>query len=299
MEIYFITATGTEIGKTTYICEMIRSVRAKNAGNADNSKDVGGAVCAIKPVITGFSNKTAIKSDSGRILAALGLAVSKENINKISPYRFKPEVSPHLCVKEFSHSKQDEFYNNMLKFCIEFCQNNGLQNTRGQQQEQPRDSKYFKGDGGAGGAGDYDYKDCRDYRGFIGFGGSIGFGGFGAVKIIEGAGGLYSPINYNKTYCDLISDLHNRVENLKIILLAGNYLGTISQTISAIRNLMNENLPLAKVVINDNIGNQQMLGENYDYIKKYFAKNNSVLFEKLSYLKPNISNIPNIIKQDI
>jgi dethiobiotin synthetase len=66
--------------------------------------------------------------------------------------------------------------------------------------------------------------------------------------LIEGAGGILSPITDEETFLDLASDL-----NIPIILITSNYLGSISHTLSAIESLMNRHLKLCYVVVNNNL----------------------------------------------
>ncbi len=61
--------------------------------------------------------------------------------------------------------------------------------------------------------------------------------------IIEGAGGLYVPINNNKTILDLIIDL-----KLSVILVASYYLGSINHTLLSINTLKDKNIPIKAVI---------------------------------------------------
>ncbi len=63
---------------------------------------------------------------------------------------------------------------------------------------------------------------------------------------IEGAGGVMSPINYQKTFLDLAQDL-----NLPVILLGGNYLGSISDILCAVEALKSRQIKIEMLVIND------------------------------------------------
>jgi dethiobiotin synthetase len=79
----FVTATGTDVGKTFVARGVIRQLRAR-----------GFAVDALKPVITGYDPQTAHLSDTGRLLAALGRALTPRQINQVSPYRLREPLSP-------------------------------------------------------------------------------------------------------------------------------------------------------------------------------------------------------------
>ena len=80
----FITATGTEIGKTYVTQLLIREARA-----------AGRTVEALKPVITGF-DPAASSSDTALLLEALGRLVNAETIAAISPWRFRDPLSPDM-----------------------------------------------------------------------------------------------------------------------------------------------------------------------------------------------------------
>lgn len=88
MPAVFVTATGTEIGKTFVTAGLIRHYHAK-----------GLPVSAIKPVVSGFDPNDAASSDPGRLLAALGKPVTLEEIDRISPWRFTAGVSPDLAAR--------------------------------------------------------------------------------------------------------------------------------------------------------------------------------------------------------
>jgi dethiobiotin synthetase len=81
----FVTATGTDVGKTFVTATLIRHFRA-----------AGRAVEAIKPVVSGFDPAAIQTSDPGVLLAALGLPVTIEEIDRIAPWRFSAPLSPDL-----------------------------------------------------------------------------------------------------------------------------------------------------------------------------------------------------------
>lgn len=85
MSAIFITGTGTDVGKTFVASSLIRLFRR-----------MGRAVDAIKPVVSGFDPQTADVSDPGILLDALGRPVSMEEIERISPWRFREPLSPDL-----------------------------------------------------------------------------------------------------------------------------------------------------------------------------------------------------------
>ena len=88
MTAIFVTATGTDIGKTFVTAGLIRHYRK-----------AGGAVGAIKPVMTGFSAEVAESSDAAVLLAALGRPVTLPEIERIAPWRFKAPLSPDMAAR--------------------------------------------------------------------------------------------------------------------------------------------------------------------------------------------------------
>ncbi len=85
MGAYFITGTGTDIGKTWLTCALLRHWRA-----------AGQPVQAYKPVLSGFDMATAEASDAGKILAALGRKIDVAALDEIAPWRFVTPLSPDM-----------------------------------------------------------------------------------------------------------------------------------------------------------------------------------------------------------
>jgi dethiobiotin synthetase len=88
MSAFFVTATGTDIGKTYVASGLVRHWRA-----------AGRPVDALKPVATGFDPAAAEASDAGVLLAALGRAVTPAEIDRISPWRFAAPLSPDMAAQ--------------------------------------------------------------------------------------------------------------------------------------------------------------------------------------------------------
>jgi dethiobiotin synthetase len=93
MSAFFITATGTDIGKTFVASGLIRHWRA-----------TGRRVDALKPVATGFDPTSAEASDTGVLLAALGRPVTPAEIERISPWRFVAPLSPDMAAQRENRS---------------------------------------------------------------------------------------------------------------------------------------------------------------------------------------------------
>jgi dethiobiotin synthetase len=88
MSAIFITATGTDIGKTFVAAGLIRHWRR-----------AGRTVDALKPVVTGYDSATAAASDPGILLAALGRPVTPTEIEHIAPWRFTAPLSPDTAAR--------------------------------------------------------------------------------------------------------------------------------------------------------------------------------------------------------
>jgi dethiobiotin synthetase len=88
MTAVFITATGTDIGKTFIARGMIGKLRAR-----------GRSVEALKPVITGFDPRAPQLSDTGRLLLALGVTLTPERIAAASPFRLREPLSPDIAAR--------------------------------------------------------------------------------------------------------------------------------------------------------------------------------------------------------
>lgn len=67
---------------------------------------------------------------------------------------------------------------------------------------------------------------------------------------IETAGGIMSPINYDKTFLDLAKEL-----DLPILLIGANYLGSISHILTAFNVIKSNNIDVEKIIINDELPN--------------------------------------------
>jgi dethiobiotin synthetase len=88
MSAIFITAIGTDVGKTFVAAGLIRHWRA-----------TGRTVEALKPVVTGYDPANATASDPGVLLAALGRPVTPVEIECVSPWRFAAPLSPDMAAR--------------------------------------------------------------------------------------------------------------------------------------------------------------------------------------------------------
>ena len=85
MSTVFVTASGTEIGKTFVACALIHQLRRG-----------GRSVSALKPVATGISPETVSDSDSALLLQALGVPAADDAVAAITPWRFPEPLSPDM-----------------------------------------------------------------------------------------------------------------------------------------------------------------------------------------------------------
>ena len=103
MTAVFVTATGTDVGKTFVTAGLIRELRKQ-----------GRPIQALKPVISGFDPNAVAASDTGVILDALGRAPSADAVAAISPWRFAAPLSPDMAARRENRSVDFE---GLLDFC--------------------------------------------------------------------------------------------------------------------------------------------------------------------------------------
>jgi dethiobiotin synthetase len=84
----FVTGTGTDVGKTFVTAALVRHLR-----------DAGRPVDAFKPVMSGFDPTNVANSDAGVLLTALGRGTTREEIERIAPWRFAAPLSPDLAAE--------------------------------------------------------------------------------------------------------------------------------------------------------------------------------------------------------
>jgi len=102
---FFITSTGTGVGKTFLSCALIEAARARNL-----------RCHAVKPVISGFTPEAVMDSDTGRIMQSLGLSHDEANLNSISPWRYKAALSPDLAAKREGDTIG---FDDLTEFCLQ------------------------------------------------------------------------------------------------------------------------------------------------------------------------------------
>lgn len=156
---YFITATGTGIGKTLVTCSLAYQCLQK-----------GTSIRTLKPLISGWEEE---ESDTANLLRSQGLPVTQAAIEATSPWRFHPPLSPDMAALREGRTVN-------FAEVVSFCQ------------------KPYTED----------------------------------ILLIEGAGGLMTPLNSTHTMLDLIVALRAIP-----ILVTGSYLGSLSHTLTALAAL--------------------------------------------------------------
>ena len=188
---YFITSTGTGIGKTYITTSLIHQAKA-----------LGLSVAATKPVISGFDKREIAGSDTGAILAALGEPATPENLEKISPWRFAAPLAPNMAARAEGRSLNCEAL---------FAQ--GREFLR-------RDAD---------------------------------------LLLIEGVGGVMVPLDDKNTVLDWIAAV-----GAPALLVVGDYLGTISHTLTALEVLRMRGVEVAAVVVNQREANTPFSGASIE-----------------------------------
>ena len=85
---FFITSTGTELGKT-FLSEKIIAEFIKRGKSIDS----------YKPILSGFDSKDLNNNDSAKLLAASKKKVTLKSIESITPWLFKEPVAPTIAAK--------------------------------------------------------------------------------------------------------------------------------------------------------------------------------------------------------
>ncbi|MEM1138479.1 MAG: dethiobiotin synthase [Pseudomonadota bacterium] len=177
----FITATGTEIGKTVV-----------TAGLAAELTRTGATPSVLKPLASGIDPDDPTGSDPWRLAEALNLDPPTA-LDRISPWRLKPALSPDMAARRegLSITRED-----VLGVCRQTI---------------------------------------TEAKGPI---------------LIEGVGGVMAPMTLGYRVRDLMVDLAAAIE-LRTVLVAGTYLGTISHTLTAVETLKGAGLAAPYIILSE------------------------------------------------
>ena len=88
MSALFITATGTDCGKTFVTAGLVRHLRV-----------LGLPARALKPVVSGFDEASPEGSDPAELLAAMGEPLTAQTLAKIAPLRFKAPLAATMAAR--------------------------------------------------------------------------------------------------------------------------------------------------------------------------------------------------------
>jgi len=194
----FVTASGTDIGKTFVSVLLVRQLLAR-----------GLRVAALKPVLSGLEGMSWPETDAGRLLAALGEEITAEAVDQITPWRFDPPLSPDMAAARAGKSID-------LKELTDFC-------------VAPKDKDFV---------------------------------------LVEAAGGVLVPVSERTTMADWMMALDARVD-LKVLLVVGSYLGTISHTLTALESLAARNLGPAGIIISTSEVNPVPVEETAEVMARF------------------------------
>lgn len=190
---FFITASGTEVGKTLVTAGLTWQLRQQ-----------GCAVQAIKPVASGFDAAALESSDTGILLAAQGREITLNEANAITPWRFATPISPHLAAMQEESALTA---GDILLFC-----ESAVSQTH--------------------------------------------------MTLIEGAGGVLSPVVQGYTQADLLHDL-----NIPAIVVVGSYVGAISHALCTIEAMQARGIKVQAVVISESANSPCSLGQTKQSIE--------------------------------
>ncbi|HVY34081.1 MAG TPA: dethiobiotin synthase [Caulobacteraceae bacterium] len=178
MAAFFVTGSGTDIGKT-FVC----------AGLAAYWRDAGLKPAVFKPVVTGFDLEAPEGSDPAMLLAALGLPTDRAALQAIAPFRFRAPLSPDQAAALEGRSL-------------------GLEDVA---------------------------KACR-----------AAIQAADGPILVEGAGGVMSPLNGRATMLDLAAAIA-----VPVLFVADSRLGSISHALTGLAALKARALPVAVLLVNE------------------------------------------------
>lgn len=176
MTAFFLTATGTEIGKT-YTGEALLAAWRGQGRNG----------LPLKPLMSGFSESALETSDAGRLLRASGKEVTPEAVGAVCRHRFEPPLAPNVAARQAGVSLSLE---EIVRFVTD------------------------------------------------------GLAAHEGPALVEGAGGVMSPVTDEATHIELMAAL-----GLPVILVTAGYLGSVSHTLTAAACLDRAGLKIAAIVI--------------------------------------------------
>ena len=188
MNALFITATGTDCGKTFVTAGLLRHLRA-----------LGLPARALKPVVSGFDEASPWGSDPAELLAAMGEPVTAQTLAAIAPLRFKAPLAATMAARLEGRSLTLGEILNACEAALRAAQ---------------------------------------------------------SPLLIEGAGGVMSPLAEGATCLDAIKAL-----GLPSLLVGGTYLGAISHTLTALAAMRAAGCSPIAIAVNESEGSGVSLAD--------------------------------------
>jgi len=103
MTTVFVTASGTDVGKTFVTLRLIAELTRAGLG-----------VRALKPVASGFDTADIGSSDTAKLLVAQGLGIDAANLDAVSPWRFTAPLSPDMAA---ARERRNVPFDALVDFC--------------------------------------------------------------------------------------------------------------------------------------------------------------------------------------
>ncbi len=173
----FVTAIGTDCGKTHVLAAMIRELARR-----------GDTPVALKPLMSGFDPANLAASDAGKLLSAAGRPVTGEAVADMCWKSFSEWLAPNVAARRTGIKLE---WRSLLDFI---------------QARRPASGPF----------------------------------------LVEGAGGVMSPLTDTHTNLDLAVELQ-----LPVLLVATNYLGAVSHTLTALDVMQRRGLKVRAVVVSE------------------------------------------------
>ena len=196
MSAIFVTAIGTDCGKTHVSAALLRELTA-----------MGRAALGLKPLMSGYSPTALETSDAGRLLAASGKPVNSEML-------------PTICWKSFTEWAAPNVAARTAGIPLDYAELFAFTRTRLAAHEGP--------------------------------------------ALIEGAGGVMSPLTDTHTNLDLMSDL-----GLPVLLMTSNYLGAVSHTLTALEVLQQRGLTIAAITVTQSLPHAGLAAPMVDELRRW------------------------------
>ncbi|TWU09874.1 dethiobiotin synthase [Allorhodopirellula heiligendammensis] len=193
MEVYFVTGTGTDVGKTYCAAQFVETCRA-----------AGRRVGVYKPVASGCElgdDGERLASDASVLWHAAGCP---STLDQVCPQRFiAPLAPPQAAIAEGVEVDQT-----LLMTGVEAW-------AAGGEDASQHPSTVFD------------------------------------VLVIEGAGGLFSPLATSLLNIDFALQLKERFPQMYVVLIARNRLGVIHECVATVRAAIATGLSIDKIVLNE------------------------------------------------